>query len=45
MAPIGRKAIGAAIGVSSEPRPASSVVRMPYISPVMVGRDTVIRRC
>ena len=42
---IGKNAIGAAIGVSSEPRPASSVVMMPYISPEMVGRDTVIRRC
>ena len=38
----GSSAIGAAIGVSCEPRPASSVVMMPYISPVMVGRDTVI---
>ena len=38
-------AIGAAIGVSSEPRPASSVVMMPYISPERIGRDTVIRRC
>src|SRR4030088_1351244 len=36
--------MGAAIGVNSEPRPASSVVMMPYISPAMVGRDTVIRR-
>ena len=37
-------AIGAAIGVSCEPRPARSVVRMPYISPTMVGRDSVISR-
>ena len=42
---IGKNAIGAAIGVSSEPRPANSVVMMPYISPRMVGRDTVISRC
>ncbi len=42
---IGRNAIGAAIGVSSEPRPASSVVMMPYISPELRGRDTVITRC
>lgn len=43
-APIGTNATGAAIGVSSEPRPASNVVRMPYISPPMVGREMVMSR-
>ena len=38
----GTKAIGAAIGISCEPRPTCSVVRMPYISPLMVGRATMI---
>jgi len=38
----GTNTIGAEIGVSCEPRPASNVVRMPNISPAIVGRDTVI---
>src|SRR5438128_1515392 len=39
------KAIGAAIGFSNEPRPASSVVMIPYISPEIARCATVIRRC
>ena len=32
-------AIGAATGISWAPRPACSVVMMPNISPLMVGRE------